>query len=95
VVLAKLTYYPGIWLDSPRKTMKNLTQDSWCPSWDSKQAPPDYKSKAFLLEQTSSVIHKIMLYIFSQRTTEQMYSPAYEDVFHIVNYSGKKIRHSI
>jgi hypothetical protein len=75
--------------------MKNLSQDSWCPSRDPKQASPDYMSTAFLLEQTSSVTHKIMHYIFSERTTsEQIYSLVYKD-FHIVKHSGKKIRHRI
>jgi hypothetical protein len=33
-----------------RKTTKTLSQDRWCPSWDSNQASPEYKSEALPFE---------------------------------------------
>jgi hypothetical protein len=42
---------PGICLGGLRKTTENLNQDRQCPSWDSNQAPPKYKSRALLLHQ--------------------------------------------
>jgi hypothetical protein len=31
---AIVVYYPGVYLDGLRNTMKNLSQDTWCPSQD-------------------------------------------------------------
>jgi hypothetical protein len=39
-------HFPGL-----MKTMKNLSQDSQCPAWDSNLAPPKYKSRVLPLNQ--------------------------------------------
>jgi hypothetical protein len=35
VVMVISRYYPGIWQDTVKETMKNLSQHSWKSSWDS------------------------------------------------------------
>jgi hypothetical protein len=41
--------HPGISLEGLRRTMRNLNQDSMCPSQDSNLGPHEYKSRALLL----------------------------------------------
>jgi hypothetical protein len=40
-----LRFHPSIWLEEPRKTMKNLTQDS--------VSPVEYKSKYYNLNKAA------------------------------------------
>jgi hypothetical protein len=43
-VMTWLRYYPGIYLGELRRTMKDLSQKSRCPSIDSNRERPEYKS---------------------------------------------------
>jgi hypothetical protein len=39
-----LRYYPSICLEGPRKTVQNLSQDSWSPGRDLNPRPPEYEA---------------------------------------------------
>jgi hypothetical protein len=39
----KFKYYPSIYSEEPRKTMKNLSQDSWFRDWSLNLVPPKYE----------------------------------------------------
>jgi hypothetical protein len=45
-------YYPSIFLEGRRETIRNVSQDNWFPSRNSNQAPLEYKSDVILLEPT-------------------------------------------
>jgi hypothetical protein len=53
-VVAKSTYYPSICLAELRKMIKNLSQDSLCPTQKSNQVPTEYESKAVVFNLFSS-----------------------------------------
>jgi hypothetical protein len=40
-----LRYYPGICLAGPRKSTKNLSQDSWSLGQDLNLGPPEYEAQ--------------------------------------------------
>jgi hypothetical protein len=42
-IATNLRYNSNICSEGLRKTMKILSQDSWCPSKDSNRAPPKFK----------------------------------------------------
>lgn len=46
-----LRYYPGIFIKGLCKTMRNLSEDSQRPSWDSNQETPEHKSTITPLHQ--------------------------------------------
>jgi len=50
-------YYPGIFLEGPRKTVKNLIKDIGLPSQNFNQAPPKYTLEMSLLESVWSIAY--------------------------------------
>jgi hypothetical protein len=80
VLFVKLTILAFGWRDE-EKLWKTLSQDSWWSRQELKQAPCDYKSKAFLLEPTSAVTliqnyapYKSIFWGEKKTTSEQIYS---------------------
>jgi hypothetical protein len=53
-----MTYYPNICLEILKKTMKNLSQDTWWLNWDLNQIPPEYTSEVLPLELTCLMYNK-------------------------------------
>jgi hypothetical protein len=56
VVVANRGINPGIFLDRPRETMKNVIQDSRCPVRDSYRPPPEYKFRELPIDQPVRLI---------------------------------------
>lgn len=50
-----LWYYPRIYMEELRKITKNLSQDSWCPSWDMNLTLLKHKWEALPLKLTCLV----------------------------------------
>jgi hypothetical protein len=44
-----IRYYPSIFLDGMRETMRNVNQNRWSPGQDLNPRPPEYKGVASLL----------------------------------------------
>jgi hypothetical protein len=51
-----MAYYPGIFLEGPRKTVKNISEDTGLPSQNLNQGPPKYALGMSLLESVYSVL---------------------------------------
>jgi hypothetical protein len=52
---SNLRYYPRIWLDRTRKTIKNLSQDSRSPGRDLNPGPPEYEAGVLTTRSQCSV----------------------------------------
>jgi hypothetical protein len=55
----KLRYYPGICLEGPRKTTKNINQNSRSPGWNLNSEPPEHDVRALTTRPQHSVQNRI------------------------------------
>jgi hypothetical protein len=51
-----LRYYPGIFVDGLKKTMKNLSQNSWSPGRDLNLGPLEYEAGVLTINHNVQVV---------------------------------------
>lgn len=84
-VLSRLNCHPGIFLEELRRPMKNLSEDSPCPSQDPNRVPVGKESMAFPLSQP--VLSATFLTLVSQ----QVYELIQNDLWNVILYTKCKV----